>query len=144
MQERRNQGVLLNVQKIFAEKRIDDKRVQIVTRSGTATGDDRRDIATTREPWVKKAEPKHPIFDPLWEKEFFQEEIKEFMGTKSLTSRSTQVNAPVIYDRPPRLDPGKNSEANVCNMRNFLQSCMKIIRYQRALEELKSIFNSCD
>ena len=66
------------------------------------------------------------------------------MGTEASTSRHPQVNALIIYDGPPRLDPGKNFEAYVGILKNFLQSCMKLIIYQRALEELQSILNSCD
>ena len=49
-----------------------------------------------------------------------------------------------MYDEPPRIKSGKNSEADESNLRNFLQSCIKLLRDQKALEGLQSILNGCD
>lgn len=134
----------LNVQKISAKRRIGDPKIQVVTRGEATIGDDKGDISVTGAPWVRKAETKCPNFDPVQEKANFQEARKEFMETEASTSRSPKVNALIFYDGTSRLDPDKNSEADVCNMRNFLQSCMKLIRDQKALEELRSILNNYD
>lgn len=56
-------------------------------------------------------------------------------------SRSPQVNESIIYDEPLRIDPGKNYESDEGNLRNFLQSCIKLIRDKKELEGLLSILN---
>lgn len=66
------------------------------------------------------------------------------METGTSKSRSPQGNDSIIYDEPPRMKFGKNSEADESNLRNFLQNCIKWIWDQKALEGLQSILNNHD
>lgn len=86
--------------------------------------------------WVKKAVHKPPPFDPLKEREIFQEARREFVGAEASTSRNPSVNNLIICDMPVILDPTRNYTKKVSNLRGFLQICMKLIRDQKALEEL--------
>jgi len=144
MQEIRNQAVQSNVQNISPERRTEDTRIQVVTIGGAMTRGDRMNVVATPEgPWVKKAVQKPPTFDPLKERDIFQEARREFVGVEALTSRHIPVNDPIICDMPLILDSTKSSTKEVSILRGFFQSCMKSIWDQKALEELHYILNNC-
>lgn len=64
------------------------------------------------------------------------------MGAEALTSRILLVNRPIIYGMPLILDPTRSSTKELSNLISILQSCIKLIRDQKALEELQCIFKN--
>lgn len=88
-------------------------------------GDDKGKSNAMGTSWVRKAEQKQPPFDPLKERETFFEARREFADLSNM-------------------DQGKSYSHVDGNLRNFLESCIKLIRDQIALAELQSILRCCE
>lgn len=74
MQEKRNQQLAANVQMMTVEPREDQPCIDIVTRSGNVTENDKaegkKEVEAT---WIRKTTENSPTFDILKEKKAFME-----------------------------------------------------------------------
>lgn len=97
MQGKRNQQLTHNIQMMTAGKRTNEAWINIVTRSGAATGSGITDgKKESKSAWVRKIAKKVPIFDIQKEKEVFMEVKRSFMDVSTLT-----------YNAQPRPDQKK-------------------------------------
>lgn len=90
-------------------------------------------IVTVDNLWVKKADPNHPLFDPIQERDTFLEARRDFTDFGASTSQNQQGNGQIV-----------DSERNEGTLRNFLESFIKLIRDQTALVELQSLLGNCE
>jgi hypothetical protein len=73
---------------IYDEPRGADPRVTVITRGGTATGENRETQGRTEnDHGVRKAIEKTPTFDAKKERHIFEEERKEFKGDQEYSSK---------------------------------------------------------
>ena len=89
------------------------------------------------EAWVRKAPEKIPAFDVEREKETFMEAKKDF------SDLSTSV-APVQQHQQQQSQSQEDSTDKVSTLSSFLQSCMKLLRNQNALNELQKVIAFCE
>ena len=106
--------------------------INVVTRSGLTTH-----IPETPnrpvEALVRKAPEKIPAFDIIREKETFMEAKKDFAGP-----------SPPSAPAQPQLPPCDAPLDKVSILSTFLQSCLKLLRNQAALNELQNVIASCE
>jgi hypothetical protein len=89
LQERRGPQQNPQVQLIYVEPHGTDPRVIVITRGGTATGEDRAAQGKTAEgPRVRKVAEKTPTFDAKKERQIFEEARKEFKGDQGSSSKT--------------------------------------------------------
>ena len=86
--------------------------------------------------WVPKTPQKIPAFDVGREKETFME------AKKDVYDPGTSV-APMQYHQQ-QLQSQEASTDKVSTVSSFLQSCMKLLRNQNALNELQKVIASCE
>lgn len=103
----------------------EDLNVNMMLRSGTATGED-----TGKQPeeskWVRKAPEKEPEFDLERAKETFMESQKSFMKASTSSSK----------DQPePGMDPSM--------ITTFLETCMKPLCDKNAAKGLQELITRC-
>jgi len=114
------------------EPREDQPRIGIVTRSGTATGNDKADGRKEVEAtWIRKATKKAHVFDILKEKQAFTKARQSFMddGASTSTTQLTQKdNHEIVPVATQEVDP------NV--LKSSLQTCMKLLRNQKVVDGL--------
>ena len=109
--------------------------INVVTRSGATTKVQTKEKQPNGA-WVRKTPEKIPTFDVGREKETFMEAKKDFVDP------STSV-APVQRHQQ-QLQSQEASTDKVSTLSSFLQSCMKLLRNQNALNELQRVIASCE
>ena len=109
--------------------------INVVTRSGATTHIQNME-KRLGEPCVCKAPEKILAFDIEREKETFMEAKKDF----------ADPSTPVAPARPPPplAQPQGSSMDKVSTLSSFLQSCLKLLRNQNALNELQKVISSCE
>jgi len=107
-----------------------------VTRGGTATGDDRITLGRQQEDaWIRKAVGRAPALNPQKEKETYLEAGREFADPGASASRTPVHGHIPVYDMPPLfyLTESKILAGKVSTLKTLLQSCMTLLRDERAL-----------
>lgn len=108
-----------------SKPREEDPNVNMVLRSGATIGED-KGKQPKEDTWVHKATTKEPEFDLEHEKETFMEAKKTFVEVSTLASK----------DQPkPRMDPSMFT--------NFLETCMKLLRDNKAVKGLHEFITKC-
>ena len=87
------------------------------------------------EAWVRNAPGKIPAFDVERGKETFMEAKRDFADPNTSVVPAQQ---PQQQSQPPEASTDK-----VSTLSSFLQSCMKLLRNQNALNELQKVIASC-
>jgi hypothetical protein len=88
LQERQGPQQNPQVQLIYVEPRGSDPRFVVITRGGTATGEDRAAQGKTKNDHkVGKDIEKTPTFDARKERQMFEEARKEFKGDQGYSSK---------------------------------------------------------
>ena len=87
------------------------------------------------EAWVRKNPEKVPTFDVRREKETFMEAKKDFVDLRTSVAPAQQ--------HQQQLQSQEALTDQVSTLSSFLQSCMKLLRNQNALNELKKVISSC-
>lgn len=103
-------------------------------------GDDRGKESMTCAPWVWRAWQKPPPFDPIKERETFLEATRKFEDSGASSSQNPQRT--IQNNDPSGISQGKDGYQGT--LRNFLESCMKLVRDQNALAGLQAIISTCD
>ena len=88
------------------------------------------------EAWVRKTPEQIPAFDVGREKGTFMEAKKDFADPR--TSIET------MQQHQQQLQFQEASSDQVNTLTSFLQSCMKLLRNQNALNELQKVIASCE
>ena len=88
---------------MLAEPHVVDPRVTVITRGGTATGEERVTLGkTTEQSRVRKVAEKTQEFDPKREKKTFEEARKEFGRDRASSSMAQpevrECGMPVAFD----------------------------------------------
>jgi hypothetical protein len=77
------------VQRIYVEPRGEEPRVDVITRGGIVTGEDRLTQGkTTKDLGVRKATEKTQTFDAKKERKIFEEARKEFKEDQGSSSNT--------------------------------------------------------
>ena len=101
--------------------------INVVTRSGATTEVQNKEKQPA-EAWFRKALEKIPGFDVEREKETFMEAKRDFVDPNTSVAPAQQ---PQQHSQPQEASTDKLS-----TLSSFLQSCMKLLRNQNALNEL--------
>ena len=115
-----------NVQMITVEKRP-VPTINIVTRSGATTQVQNKEKQHD-ESWVRKTPEKVPTFDVGREKETFMEAKKYFVDPSTAVAPAQQ--------HQQQSQSQEASTDKVSTLSTFLQSCMKLLQNQNALNDL--------
>lgn len=111
--------------------RTKDPGINIVTRSGIATGEDISEYKRiVNDVWVWRYPKKKEGFNLLWEKETFVEEKKDFMDPST-----SEVASKIAMDT--------NEGAEPVEMKLLLQACINIFHNKNVIENLQDLINSC-
>lgn len=105
----------LNIQMMRSKPCEEDHNVNIVMRSGVATGKDKGKQPET-EGWVCKAVEKEVWFDLNWAKETFMEAKKNFAEASTSGSQEKSARNSEVKDVDPSL------------LVTFIKTCMKPLR----------------
>jgi hypothetical protein len=117
-----------------------DPRVSVITRGGTATGEDRMTpTKTTNKSRVKRTTEKTPEFDPRKENEIF-EEARRYFGGDQVSSSKTQPKVrecgmPLEFDQSS--SPGEGKE--VSKLVSFLYMFIDLIKDEISIQELQKL-----
>ena len=130
--QERNSKPSSSVQLIAVEPRP-IPAVNVVTRSG-ATTEAQCQAKQPDEAWVHKAVEKTPAFDVRREKETFLEARQDFVDS----------DLPAPNKQHQQLQSQEDSQGQVSTLSLFLQSCIKLLRNQNALNELQKVIQSCE
>ena len=115
-----------NLQMMRSEPREEVPNVNIVLRSGIATGDD-KGKQPKDSTWVRKVLTKEVEFDLEHTREAFMEAKKSFAEAPTSGSK----------DKPePEMDPSI--------LITFLETCMKLVHDSKAIIGLQELINRCD
>ena len=127
-----NSAPTQNIQMISIEQRL-APAINFVTRIGATTEAQNKEKQPA-EAWVRKAPEKIPAFDVKREKETFMETKRDF----------ADPNTSVVPAQQPQQQsqPQEASTDKVSTLSSFLQSCMKLLRNQNALNELQKVIAS--
>ena len=109
--------------------------LNVVTRSG-ATMQVQNTEKQSVEAWVRKTPEKIPAFDIDREKETFMDAKRDFADPGTLVATAHQ--------HQQQLQSQEASPDQVSTLTSFLQSCMKLLINQNALNELQKILKSCE
>ena len=109
--------------------------LNVVTRSGTTTQVQNKGKQPD-EAWVRKTPEKIPTFDVGREKGTFMEAKKDFVDRRTSVA-TTEQHQQQLQFQEALLD-------QVSTLTSFLQSCMKLLRNQNALNELQKVIASCE
>ena len=109
--------------------------INVVTRSGATTHIQNTETRPT-EPCVRKAPAKIPAFDVKREKETFMEAKRDFANPNTSVAPAQQPQQ--------QSQQQEASTDKVSTLSSFLQSCMKLLRNQNALNELQKFIASCE
>jgi len=108
-----------------SEPHEEDPNINIVLRSGITIRDD-KGKQPKDSTWVRKAPTKEPESDLECAKETFMEARKSFAHASTSTSK----------DRlEPEMDPSM--------LITFLETCMKLLCYSKAIKGLQELINRC-
>lgn len=126
----REKGVLpgtptQNVQMMKAEPREEDTNVNMMLRSGAATGE-YKGKKPEEDAWVHKTPRKQPEFDLERTKETFMEAKKGF--TETSTSGSKDQADPKMY---------------TSMLTTLLETCMKLLQDTKVVKGLKEMITRC-
>jgi hypothetical protein len=101
----------------------------------------------TQHQSVKKNTETQNQFDAQKEKETFKETRKEFLKHNVLSTSATQhtQNVPT-YEIPSSMDHTDEAQPleQVSNIRNFLQSCVKLLNDPSSVKILKNMLERCN
>ena len=86
--------------------------------------------------WVCKTPEKIPAFDVGREKGTFMEAKKDFADLRTSVATTQQHQQQLPFQEA--------SSDQVSTLTSFLQSCMKLLRNQNALNELQKVIQSCE
>jgi len=122
-QEKRN----LNLQMTTAKERDELLNIETVMCGGERTRVDVTYQGKRTEQWVRKAKEPPPLFDPIKDKDTYQQARKELLETEWITSTLTVpplYDRPLIYDMPLFYDHSKRKVEKVSTLRSFLKGCL--------------------
>ena len=88
------------------------------------------------EAWVRKTLEKVPTFNEGRKKETFMEARKDFADPSTSVATAQQ--------HQQQLQSQEASPDQVRTLSSFLQSCMKLLQNQNALNELQKVIASCE
>lgn len=141
MQENKNQQTMQNIQMMRSEQRKDDPRINTLTQSGTTTREDKaEDKNPEADTCVRKARENNTGFDLQEEKANFLEAKKSFVDIGDLTS-NMQMQLVPKKNAPEVGTAMENPNSTV--LKSFLQTCMKLLRDQKAVEGLQKLIDNC-
>ena len=109
--------------------------INVVTRSGATTQVQNKEKQPD-EAWVRKTPEKILAFDVGREKGTFMEAKKDFADSRTSVAPTKQ--------HQQHLQSQEASPDQVSTLSSFLQSCMKLLRNQNALNELQKFIASCE
>ena len=104
--------------------------INVVTRSGATTQVQNKEQQPDKA-WVCKTPEKIPAFDVEREKETFMEDQKDFAEPRTSVATTQQHQQQLQFQEA--------SPDQVSTLTSFLQSCMKLLRNQNALNELQKV-----
>lgn len=114
-----------NFQMVRYDPREEDSNINIVLRSGIATGDD-KGKQQEDSTWVQKAPKKKVEFDLECARETFMEVKKRFAKVSTSKSKNKPQH---------EMDPSM--------LTTFLETCMKLLRDSKAMKGLQELINRC-
>ena len=120
---------------MIAVEKIPVPSINVVTRIGAMTQVQNKEKQLD-EAWVHKTPEKISAFDVEREKETFMEAKKEFVDLSTAIALAQQHQQQLQSQEP--------STDKVSTMSTFLQSCMKPLRNQNALNDLQKVIASCE
>jgi hypothetical protein len=125
---------------IIVEPRGADPRVIVITRGGTAIGEDRGTPGkTTKQSRIRKSVEKSQEFDPKREKQTFEEARKEFRRDQASSSKAQpevrECGMPLAFDQSAF--PGEGKE--VSKLMEFLCTCINLIKDESIVQELQNL-----
>jgi hypothetical protein len=140
LQERRGPQQNPQVKLIYVEPRGEDPRVTVITRGGTAIGEDRAAQGKTADDHrVRKATEKTPTFDAKKERQIFEEARKDFKGDQGSSSKKQpkikEYGMPQAFDQSVSPTEGKE----VSKLMEFLCTCVKLIQDKSIVQELQDL-----
>jgi hypothetical protein len=136
-----------NVQWISAEARENGQNINIVTRGGMKTGNDAVRKEPAQNQWVKNNTEPRKYFNAPKENDTFKEAREEFqkMGHTASTSTVQPSHEAPEYEIPPSLDHTNKMppKGQVITIKNFLQSCVKMLSDPSSVKILQNILDKC-
>lgn len=114
----------------------DGPNVNIVTRSSITTRED-KGKQQEEDIWVRKAANKDVGFDLNKEKETFMEAKRRFADIGASTSRAQNI----CTGKPAEISIAQETDPSL--LTSFLQTCMKLLRDQKAVEGLQELIDNC-
>lgn len=121
------------------EPREHEPCINIITRRGAATRDD-KGKKKVEETWVGKTVEKLLGFNIQKKKDTFLGAKQSFMDVGTSTS-SAQLNLVPKKDCEKVSTPMQEIDPSILN--SFLQTCMNILRNQKAFEGLQELIDLC-
>jgi len=104
--------------------------------SGIATGED-KGKQPEENVWVRKVVDKDVGFNLNKEKETFMEAKRSFTDAGASTSRAQNM----CMKKPEGVSTTQETDPSLVT--SFLQTCMKLLRHQKAVEGLQELIDNC-
>jgi hypothetical protein len=128
------------VQLIYAEPRGGDPRVDVITRGGAATVEDRMTQGKLAEDsGIRKATEKTQAFNAKKERQIFEEARQEFKADQGYLSKTQleirEYGMPHAFDQSTSPREGKE----VSKLMEFLYTCIKLIHDENGVQELQNL-----
>jgi hypothetical protein len=140
LQERRGPHQNPQVQLIYTEPHGEDPRVDVITRGGVVTGEDRLTPGKiTKDSGIRKATEKTQMFDAKKERQMFEEARKEFIGDQGSAPKTRpevrEYGMPLAFDQSASPKEGKE----VRKLMEFLYTCIRLIQDESDVQELQNL-----
>jgi hypothetical protein len=128
------------VQLIYVEPRREDPRVDVITRGGATTGEDRMTQGRiTEDSSIRKAAEKTQNFDVKKERQIFEEARQEFKVGEGSSSKTRpeirEYGMPQAFDQSASPKGGKE----VSKLIEVLYNCIKLIQDENVVQELQNL-----
>jgi CRISPR/Cas system CSM-associated protein Csm2 small subunit len=128
------------VQLIYVEPHREDPRVVVITRGGTATGEDRMTQGKIAEDsGLRKDVEKTQDFDANKERQIFEEARQEFKGDQGSSSKIRpkvrEYGMSLAFDQLDSSEEGKE----VSKLIKFLYTCLRLIQDENDVQELQNL-----
>jgi hypothetical protein len=121
-------------------------KIAAVMHGGMRTEVDVMDQGNIIHQWVRKAVEPLPLFDPRKEKETYQQARKELVGAEWIASTSSTpplYDRPSVYDMPPVYDHSERKVEKVSTLKDFLRSCLELMKDESSLSMLHGMIDHC-
>lgn len=128
-----------NIQMMTVEPREYEPHINIVTKSGATSRDD-KGKKKVEETWVRKTTEKAPGFSIQKEKETFMGAKWSLMNDRASTF-STQLKLMPTKDCDKVSTPMQELDPSI--LKSCLQICVKLLRNQKVFEGLQEMIDSC-